>query len=181
MKSFFKISILNFVLFFVITSCNAQPLRPGETMPPKIKWMDFESAVALGEKQPKKLFIDVYTHWCGWCKKMDASTFLNDTVANYINTNFYAVKLDAETKDTLHFRGTQFVYVPEFKSNELAVSLLNKQMGYPSYVFLDEKFGMLKVVPGFLPTETMMPVLKFYAEDNYKVQSFEDFQKELTK
>ena len=52
---------------FIVYSCNGQPMRTEQ--PQKIKWMGFEEAVALGEKQPKKLFIDVYTNWCGWCTK----------------------------------------------------------------------------------------------------------------
>ncbi|MBS1764638.1 MAG: DUF255 domain-containing protein [Bacteroidetes bacterium] len=145
----------------------------------KIKWMDFESAVAASEKNPKKLFIDVYTHWCGWCKKMDASTFMNDTVAAYINANFYPVKFNAESHDTIMFKGTRFVFVPEYKSHELAISLLNRQMGYPSYVFLDEKFNMLKVVPGYMTPETFMPIAKFFADEKYKTESFDELLKKL--
>ena len=168
---------LSLALAFVVNSCTSQPLRPGVDANAKIKWMNFEDAVALGEKQPKKLFIDVYTDWCGWCKKMDATTFMNDEVADYINKNYYAVKLNAETKDTIVFRGTKFVYKPEFKSNELAVSLLNRQMGYPTYVFLDEQFAMLTPAPGYMQPEGIMPMLKFYAEDIYKTQSFDEYQK----
>ena len=50
--------------------------------------MGFEEAVAKSEKAPKKLFIDVYTDWCGWCKKMDKTTFAETEVAKYINENY---------------------------------------------------------------------------------------------
>ena len=33
---------------------------------------------------PRKYFIDVYTDWCGWCKKMDKDTFQNPEVAAYM-------------------------------------------------------------------------------------------------
>jgi thioredoxin-related protein len=155
-------------------SCQAQ-----EKQTPKIKWTSFEEAVKLSEKQPKKLFIDVYTDWCGWCKKMDASTFMNDTVADYINKNFYAVKLNAETKDTIVFKENKFVFKPEFKANELALSLLNGKMGYPTYVFLDENFGMLAPVSGYMQPEQLNKVLVFYAEGMYKEKKWEDYEKEV--
>ncbi len=164
-------------VFLLFNSCTGQPIRPSIDVNAKIKWMSFEEAVALGEKTPKKLFIDVYTDWCGYCKKMDATTFMNDEVADYINKNYYAVKLNAETKDTINFKGTKFVYKPEFKSNELAVSLMNKQMSYPTYIFLDEQFAMLTPAPGYMQPEGIMPLLKFFGENVYKTKSFEEYQK----
>lgn len=164
--------ILSLIILTGYTSCS-QPMKSSY----KIHWMDFESAVAASQKNPKKLFIDVYTDWCGWCKKMDASTFMDDSVAAYINANFYPVKFNAESKDTIHFFDQVFVFVPEYKSHELAISLLNRQMGYPSYAFLDEKFAAIKVQQGYMPKETLMPILKYYAEDVYKTKTFEEFTK----
>ena len=107
---------------------------------------------------------------------MDATTFMDDGVADYVNKNFYAVKFNAESKDTIHFKGTNFVFKPEFKSNELAVSLMNKQMSYPTYVFLDEQFNLLAPVPGFMPPESIMPVLKYFGDDIYKTKTWQEYQ-----
>ena len=41
----------------------------------KINWMSMEEALAAQEKQPKKIFMDVYTTWCGPCKLLDRNTF----------------------------------------------------------------------------------------------------------
>ncbi len=66
----------------------------------KIKWMSIEEAyeLTLTEEHPKKIFIDVYTDWCGWCKRMDKATFQNEEVAAYMNMHYYNVKFDAEQK-----------------------------------------------------------------------------------
>uniref|UniRef100_A0A3Q2YUK7 Spermatogenesis-associated protein 20-like TRX domain-containing protein n=1 Tax=Hippocampus comes TaxID=109280 RepID=A0A3Q2YUK7_HIPCM len=53
------------------------------------------------EGNTKKVFIDIYTDWCGWCKKMDKDTFQNPEVAAYMNENFLMVKMDAEGKDPI--------------------------------------------------------------------------------
>ena len=46
----------------------------------KINWMSFEEAIARSKEDPKHIFVDVYTDWCGWCKKMDASTFVDPVI-----------------------------------------------------------------------------------------------------
>ena len=73
-----------------------------------IKWMSWEEAMTAMEENPKKIFIDVYTDWCGWCKRMDATTFKDPTVAAYISENYYAVKLDAEQRAKIVYDGHTF-------------------------------------------------------------------------
>jgi len=164
-----RIFTLFSISFLVFNSCTAQETNQ------KIHWMSFEEAVKKNEKAPKKIFIDVYTHWCGWCKKMDAGTFMNDSLANYMNEKYYAVKLDAETKDTIHFKDKSFAYRPEYKSNEFAVSLLNGQMSYPTFVFLDENVNMLSPLPGYQTVEQLALVMKFYGEDIYMTKKWDEY------
>ena len=57
-----------------------------------VKWMSFEEAVAKSKIEKRKIFIDVYTDWCGWCKVMDKSTFNDPQVAKILNEKFYPVK-----------------------------------------------------------------------------------------
>jgi thioredoxin-related protein len=146
-------------------------------VPSKIEWISFEKAVFLNDMKPKKIFIDVYTDWCGWCKRMDAGTFKDSLISNYISENYYAVKLDAETKDTIRFRDKVFVFKPEMKSNELAISLLNGKMGYPSFVMMDEKYSILQPLSGYQTTEELLPVLKFYGSNAYLTTKWEDYSK----
>lgn len=174
LKKFFSIAIA-FSAVVISDSCTAQV--EDKTAP--IHWMGFESAVAKGNAAPKKMFIDAYTHWCGWCKRMDATTFRDPAVVKYMNDKFYAVKLDAETKDTINFQGKRFVYMPENKANELAVSLMNGQMSYPTFIFLDEKFGMLSPLPGYQTPEQLLTVLKYFGDDIYKTKKWEEYQKEI--
>jgi thioredoxin-related protein len=173
---------INIAVLFLLTSCDAQPLKESSAGKVNasgnaINWMSFEEAVKKSDANPKKIFIDVYTDWCGWCKKMDASTFMEDTVINYLNKNYYAVKLNAETRDTIRFRGKEFMFMPEYKSNELAISLLGGKMGYPSYVLLDEKYTMLTPpVQSYLNKEDLMPILVYYGDEINKTKSWEEYQ-----
>ena len=69
----------------------------------EIKWYEFEEAVAKTDEEPKKIFLDLYTDWCGWCKKMDASTFKNPRIAELLNEYFYPVKFNGEHKEPVVF------------------------------------------------------------------------------
>src|SRR6187397_3084056 len=91
-------------LLLVLTAIVAfQDPKKKETKPEKdpINWISLQEAEKLSKKQPRKIVVDVYTDWCGWCKKMDKSTFADAKTAAYVNKHYYAVKLDAETKEEI--------------------------------------------------------------------------------
>jgi thioredoxin-related protein len=143
-----------------------------------IQWMGFEEAVAASEKQPKKIFIDVYTEWCGWCKKMDKTTFVDPAVAKYMNENYYPVKFDAESSEPVHYKGVEFVKVmqaPGKGVHQLAAALLQNKLSYPSYVLLDEEQKLLQVIPGYQEAKMFLPILHFFGDDAYKTTPWADY------
>ena len=74
----------------------------------EIKWMSFDEAIALQKENPKPIFMDVYTDWCGPCKMLDKNTFQTKEVSEYINANYYAVKFNGEGNTTLNYKGRKF-------------------------------------------------------------------------
>ena len=164
------------LLIFTGMSFTREHKNTGE----KIKWVSFTEAVELNKTNPKKIFIDVYTDWCGWCKVMDKNTFTNPVIIKYMNEKYYAVKLDAEMKDTVKFNDIVFVNpnpTTKRSTHQLAASLLQNKLSYPTTVYLDETFKMLSPFPGYLKPEQMEPILKFYGENTYQTTKWEDFQK----
>ncbi len=145
----------------------------------KIQWMSIEEAyeLTLTEENPKKIFIDVYTDWCGWCKRMDKATFQNEEVAAYMNAHYYNVKFDAEQKESIEMLGNTFEFVPQGSRgyHELAAALLNGKMSYPTVVFMNAKFEMLSPVPGYQEPTGFMQVARFFGDDIYKDQSWQDY------
>ena len=145
----------------------------------KINWMTIEEAQERAKKEPRKIYIDVYTEWCGWCKRMDKSTFIDPAVVKYINSNYYAVKLDAESKKPITFNGKEFKYVAEGRRgyNEFAATILQGKMSYPTSVVLDESSRIIQPIPGYVDGPTMDKILHYFGEDAYKTQRFEVFEK----
>jgi thioredoxin-related protein len=144
----------------------------------EVNWISFSESLEKSKKDPKPVFIDVYTDWCGWCKRMDATTFKDSAIANYLNSKYYAVKMNAEMKDTINFGGNMFVNTnPTGKrsSHQIAIALLNGKMSYPSYAFLNEKYQKLTVLPGYRKANELLPILQYFGEGAYLNTSWEDY------
>jgi thioredoxin-related protein len=145
-----------------------------------VKWYTFEEAVELAKKNPKKLFIDVYTDWCGWCKVMDRNTFEHPVISTYLNENFYPVKFNAESTKPVKFSGKTFINEGtglQRNPHQLAIALLQGQMAYPSVAYMNEDLQLLTAVPGYFTPEELEPIIKFFGENSYKKISYEEFRK----
>lgn len=178
--------VLTAAIFSLFTTLPAiaQTKAPASKKGESIKWMSFEEAVALNKKKPRMIFIDIYTDWCGWCKKMDAETFTDPEVVSYINKKYYAVKFNAEQADPVHFKDQEFVNPNPGKSrstHQLAMALLKNERLYPSYVILDKASDWTYKLKGYMAADALMPVLKFYGDEHYKKMSWGEYSQSQIK
>lgn len=174
---------MNKILIFVTLGISGTLLSLTDPTPQTadgIKWMTWQEAAELSKVTPKKVFVDVYTDWCGWCKKMDATTFTDPSVVEYMNENFYAVKLNAEMKDEIQFNDHIFKWVSAGRNgiHTLAYSLLEGKMSYPSFVMLNETYDRIAIMPGYKQPEQLMRELKFAADEVYKEKSWDEYRGE---
>lgn len=146
----------------------------------EVEWISFEEAVARSEKKPKKILIDIYTDWCGWCKKMDRDAYSNEKIAKYINDNYYAVKFNAEQTESIEFDGHTFKFIAQGNRgvHELAAALTNNKLSYPTTVFMDEDLRIIQPIPGYMNAQSLDPILKYIGENSFKDTKWEDFQKD---
>jgi thioredoxin-related protein len=161
--------MIKVIHFITITlSFNYTTLQAQE----KINWYTLDEAIALNRDEPRKFIVDVYTDWCGWCKRMDATTFSDEGIARYINKNFYAVKFDAEMKDSLTLGDRTYYFVDQGRRgyHEVAAILTKGRLSYPTIVYLDEELRHIEVEPGYKTAEQLSEKLIFYNEERYKVR-----------
>lgn len=142
----------------------------------KVHWYSIEEAVKLARETPRPIFIDTYTDWCSWCKKLDQETFSDPVIAGILNRRFYPVKFNAEGKETVSFQGRTFINDGRSgRTHQLAIALLHGNMSYPSVVFLNEKAELLTAVPGFRVAKEMEVLLSYFADKAYETTKFDDY------
>ena len=135
----------------------------------KINWITFaqlEDSLAI---KPKKVFISFYAEWCVYCKKMDRTTFKNNDVIHILNANYYAVKMDAESKDTIVFDGVTYSNKQLGKNRRptheiplLLAKRKEKPFSLPVNLILDKNFRIVKRYFNYISPDEMIKLLNKY-------------------
>ncbi len=150
-----------------------------------VKWYSIAEALELSAKEPRILVIDVYTDWCGWCKRMDAATFSNEEIAATLNKDFYPVKLNAEGKEDIVIGDKTYKFVDNGRKgyHELAAIVTKGRLSYPTISCVDEKGRVLNAYPGYKDAAQFKLFLAYFNEDAFKTQTWEEYRdgnKEIT-
>ncbi|AXJ02070.1 Thioredoxin-related protein [Cyclonatronum proteinivorum] len=131
-------------------------------------WLDLEEAIEKAQQADKKILIDVYTDWCGYCRRMDAETYTRDRVQTAINDHFYAVRINAESSERVNYLG-QVMSMSDFAMS-LGVT------GFPTTIFLTNEGEPLGFQPGFIDFNTFERLLVYVGTEAYEQNiSFDAF------
>ena len=164
-KSIFILTITIFILGFI----QNKPIGKE-----KINWLSINEVQEKLRLNPKPVLVDLYTDWCYWCKVMDKRTYQNEKVIAYINEHFYAVKLNAETKDTISWNKQLYTYQPQYKVNQFALFATDRKLGFPSTIIFTKTDTPVSI-PGYLRTGDIESILKYFGEGIYNKISFPEF------
>ena len=113
---------------------------------PSIKWNTLEEAGKIAKVQKKPVFVMVYADWCGYCHKMDATTFRNPSVVSKLTTQYIPAKLNGESDKPLAFN--------KKSTTEAAWAAQQGVQGFPALIVVDTKGRTVVQYPGFLDTQT---------------------------
>jgi len=144
-----------------------------------LKFHTLKEIEKLQKKSPKKILVNIFAGFCNSCKVQNATTLKDTSISNYINKHFYLINFDAESNDTILFKGEKCfkTILNGYPLNTFALKVTNNRLQFPSIAVLDDKQNTLDALNVFLTPKTLLPILKYYAEDKYKTISWQDYIK----
>lgn len=106
-------------------------------------WLSLAEGLDAAKSCGKPIVVDVYTSWCGYCKKMDREVFSSPLVAPYLAERFVCVRINAEDRG----EGQAFAQKQGIHA-------------FPTSVFLDSEGRSLSQLVGFKPAEAFLKKLQ---------------------
>jgi len=146
-----------------------------------INWLTWEEVVELQKVEKRKILVDIYTDWCGWCKRMDKTTFADDSIATYINKTYYAVKFNAEYKEPIKLGDKVYNFVKKDGQkgrghHELALALTMGRLTYPSTVFLNENTQVIQPIPGYKDAKDFEIIMTYFGGNHHLTTPWQKYQ-----
>jgi thioredoxin-related protein len=131
-------------------------------------WMTWNAGLKRASEVQKPVLVDVYTDWCGWCKRMDRDVYSRAEVRDYLGRHFVTVRLNAESADPASYAGRQY--------NGRTLAMRFGISGYPTTVFLRPGGEHLVNVPGYVPADQFLLLLRYIGDGHMdRGESFEAF------
>ena len=157
-------------LAVLLSASLALPLLATASRAADTQWRDWNAGLHEAETTSRPVLVDVYTDWCGWCKRMDRDVYSRKDVRDYLAKKFVIVKLDAEAQDEARYEGKAFT------SRTLAQRF--RVTGYPTTIFLNAGGEHLANVPGYIPADRFVLLLHYIGDGALdRGISFDDFCK----
>ena len=165
--------VILLIVIFCVSFVNAQE---------EVKWYSIDEAMELAIQEPRVLVIDVYTYWCGWCKRMEATTFSDPVIAQYLNENFYPVKLNAEGKEDIVLGDKTFKFVDNGRRgyHEIAAIVTKGRLSFPTISYVDHSGKVLEAFPGYKTVDQFEVDLAFFQTEAYKTKTLKEFSESYT-
>jgi len=153
------------------------PEKQANHIPLVINWLPLKEALQMNKENPKGIFLTFYTKSNAASSVMLVNAFSHNKVAEYLDKNFYCVRLDAQTSDTLIW---DKIYTNQHKTgnyHELAETFMRGKMLFPSLFFFDKKNKLIQSENLYLSPEALYLLSNYVVSESYKTVSFADFIK----
>lgn len=133
-----------------------------------VDWRSWDDGLARAKSGKRYMVVDVYTDWCGWCRRMEADVYARRDVSEYLASKFVTVKLNAESGELVH-RGER-----SMSARTLASQF--QVTGYPTTIFLTPDGERLANLPGYVPADKFLLMLRYIGDGHMdRGEKWEDF------
>ena len=139
-------------------------------------WQPRDEVTATAVTTNKPIFIDVYTHWCRYCRIMDATTYRNDSVVNYLKQHYLRYKFNAEGKDIIRWKEKVYSYNPKYDAHDFAIYLTKGNLVFPTTAIITPG-GQPFYKQGQIELAEMEMLLKYFAETTEPKMPLDQFAK----
>ncbi len=136
----------------------------------QVQWMSMNEALAAQKKEPRKILFKAYTDTCPNCKWMDKYAFAKAEIAQFINSNYYPVKFNAEGNEPITYKGKNYgnPQYQKFPGAQHQFAEAMKIFEYPTLIFFDQQANVINPVPGKMGPKKLEIYLTMLADDTYK-------------
>jgi len=144
MTGLYDLDMFKRILFVAVASISFA-FTTGDSSQKAFEWNTWNEGFPKATAEQKIALIDVYTDWCGWCKRMDATTYRDSNIVQKINENFVPIKFNPEKK------GKYIVGPDTFNGRQLEMALSqNQRSGYPTTFFYIPSKNAMVQRPGYM-------------------------------
>ena len=135
-------------------ACLLMPLAAAAADP---EWRTWNDGLRTAAASNRFIIVDAYTDWCGWCKRMDRDVYARAEISDYLRKRFVTIKLNAESNTAARYEGRNLTAA--------GVAQHFRVSGYPTTIFLRPNGDHMANVPGYVPADRFLLMLRFIGED----------------
>ena len=156
-------NLFGFALVLLLVAAAATPASA-------LEWQDWNAGLQRAKATHRPVVVDVYTDWCGWCKRMDRDVYARADVSQYLAAHFVLVKLNAESGERTIYQGRNR------PASALATAF--DVTGYPTTIFLAADGEHLTNVPGYLDADRFLLLLRYIGDGHMnRGEAWDDYVK----
>jgi len=136
-----------------------------------LRWRQWDEGINATQASGKFMLVDVYTTWCGWCKKMNRTVFGHPQIQQLLAEGFIPVKLNAESSNLI----TNGL-------NQCTEQEMAKQMevnSFPTILIYNSQFQLVSRLNGYKEPDIFIRYLKYIRGRHYTEYSFKEYLKRV--